>query len=118
MIDNLFSQDDDDDDLNLSLSIGRSTNKRRNSWKNKIIIDLEEESSGIGSSEDVQPVFSLDQSSHKSTDHINQYPCHGMIDCLVNGVNLHKGLSIYSLNYVLLTLGSQPYSFNQIDMKE
>ncbi|CAI9288799.1 unnamed protein product [Lactuca saligna] len=94
LIDNLFSQEeDDDDDLNLSLSIGRSTNKRSKSWKNKIIIDLEEDSSGIGSSEDVQPVFSLDQSSQKSTDHINQYPCHGMIDCLVNGVNLHKGSS-------------------------
>ncbi|KAL4592487.1 hypothetical protein LXL04_005484 [Taraxacum kok-saghyz] len=66
LINNLFSQeededDDDDDDLNgvelnLSLTIG-STNKRRKSWKNKIvfpssieIIDLEE-SSGIESSD-------------------------------------------------------------------
>lgn len=97
LIDSLFSQDDDDDDdLNLSLSIGRNINKKRKSWKNKIvnpssqeIIDLEEYS-GIGSSENVQRVISLDQSSQKSMDHIKQYPSHGMIESLVNGVDLYK----------------------------
>lgn len=79
------SEDDDLDGVgvNLSLSIGRSTNKRSgssgNNWKNKIeypsssldVIDLEE-SNETGSNEDAQPVFSLDQSSRNSTDHLKR----------------------------------------------
>lgn len=80
------SEDDvlDGVEVNLSLSIGRSTNKRSriasNNWKNKIVypssldvIDLEE-SNETGSNEDAQHVFSLDQSSRNSTDHLKMGP--------------------------------------------